>query len=144
MTGDKILPLGALERGEVAKTEEAVVERRLHRAVSRPMSSIRNVLARMAGGPRPGAPALDPAWLDGLARGVLDDVSSRLGKPCDLVDFRATRTGSLTIRLRADRPYVAKMPLQASTEPRLRQNAETLQALGRLGWVTPYLTARYR
>jgi aminoglycoside phosphotransferase (APT) family kinase protein len=77
-----------------------------------------------------------------LADGVIEDLSRRLGSACALVDYGATRTGSLTIRLRADRPYVAKMPLRASTAPRLRLNAQALQLLGQLQWMTPFLAER--
>jgi len=77
-----------------------------------------------------------------LASSVVDDLSDRLGMPCDLLDVHATRTGSLTIRIRADRLCIAKLPLKPATEPRLRQNAQTLTALGQLSWVTPFLSAR--
>jgi aminoglycoside phosphotransferase (APT) family kinase protein len=69
-------------------------------------------------------------------------LSRQLGRPCDLIDVRATRTGSLTIRIQADRAYVAKLPLQPVTEPRLRENARRLGALHQASWMTPFLTAR--
>ncbi len=101
---------------------------------------IKNVLSLLTR--RPGDRRADALLHRTLAKSVVDDLSRRLGTPCDLVDVHATRTGSLTVRVRADRFYVAKLPLQASTETRLRQNAEALKALGQLGWVTPFLSAR--
>jgi len=77
-----------------------------------------------------------------LTDSLRDDFSRRLGTKCDVVDYNATRTGSLTVRLRADRSYVAKLPLRASTEPRLRQNAGALTLLSQLSWVTPFVSAR--
>ena len=106
------------------------------------MAAISNVFARLTGRTRFRPPAADVALHVRLARHVVEDVSARLGHPCDLIDVHATRTGSLTIRARADNAYVAKLPLQASTEPRLRQNAETLQSLGTAEWMTPFLLAR--
>ena len=77
-----------------------------------------------------------------LAKSVIADLSGRLGRPCDLVDVHATRTGSLIVRIRADRSYVAKLPLRPVTEPRLRASAHTLDALGRASWMTPFLSER--
>ena len=139
---DKVLPFEAFAPLKAGHTGDVAVERRLHPASLRPMPIIRNVLARIAGRRGVPLPGADPSKLASLAAGVTDDLSTRLGRTCELGDFRATRTGSLTIWVRGDRDYVAKVPLQARTEPRLRQNAETLRELGQLGWVTPYLAAR--
>jgi aminoglycoside phosphotransferase (APT) family kinase protein len=107
------------------------------------VSAIHNVLARIIRLGRSIVPtANDDASHAHLATSLVDDLARRLGKPCELVDFRGTRTGSLTVRVRADRPYVAKLPLRASTEPRLRQNAKTLGALGEARWITPFLSDR--
>lgn len=100
---------------------------------------LRNVLSRITR--RPHHPSGDALFHSTLANGLVDDLSSRLGTPCALTSFQATRTGSLVVRVRADRPYVAKLPLRATTEPRLRKNAETLEALGRAGWITSDLSA---
>jgi aminoglycoside phosphotransferase (APT) family kinase protein len=77
-----------------------------------------------------------------LAKTVIDDVSARLGTRCELESFHATRTGSLIVRIAGERAYVAKLPLQPSTEPRLRKSAEALDALGTMPWMTPYLADR--
>ena len=106
------------------------------------MSTITSVLARLIGRTRPAAQTADVALHSELAKNVIDDLSRRIGQACDLIDVRATRTGSLTIRIRADRSYVAKLPLQPVTEPRLRENARRLKALGEAPWMTPYLSAR--
>jgi len=101
---------------------------------------IRKVLARISGLGQ--SPASRESLHQELAGSVVKDLSGRLGRACDLIDFRATRTGSLTIRIGADRPYIAKLPLRASTEPRLRQNAQSLHALSQKKWATPFLLAR--
>ena len=84
----------------------------------------------------------DAAFHRTLTDSLINDLSRRLETTCELIDYRATRTGSLTVRVRADRSYVAKLPLQASTGPRLRLNAQALTLLGRLGWMTPFLADR--
>jgi aminoglycoside phosphotransferase (APT) family kinase protein len=104
---------------------------------------IRGILSRMSRGLHAPIQPADERLHAELARDVLDDVSARLGTACELDEVHATRTGSLTIRFRADRPYIAKLPLKASTEPRLRRNAETLKSFGQLRWVSSYLAARY-
>jgi aminoglycoside phosphotransferase (APT) family kinase protein len=65
-----------------------------------------------------------------------------MGTRCELEGFHATRTGSLIVRIAGDRAYVAKLPLQPSTEPRLRKSADALNALGNMRWMTPYLADR--
>jgi aminoglycoside phosphotransferase (APT) family kinase protein len=107
-----------------------------------PVVALKNVLSRMTGRRHSAVRPADVSFHSTLAKSLIDDLSGRLGKPCNLIDFHATRTGSLTVRIRADRSYVAKLPLQASTEPRLRQNAQTLRVLGQFSWVTPFLSAR--
>ncbi len=104
--------------------------------------ALKNVLSRITGlaGRRPEPPD-DTFYHSTLANSLVDGLSSRLGKPCALIDFQATRTGSLVVRVRADRPYVAKLPLRATTEPRLRKNADTLDSLSRAAWMTPDLSA---
>jgi hypothetical protein len=93
---------------------------------------------------RPAAqPAEDGLHHEALARAVVDEIARQLGRPCRLDDFHATRTGSLIVRVGGDRDYVAKLPLQPSTEPRLRESARALQALGQMPWVTPFLYARW-
>jgi aminoglycoside phosphotransferase (APT) family kinase protein len=106
------------------------------------MAGISNVLTRFIGRTRFRPSTADVSLHVGLAKRVVEDITSRLGQPCDLVDVNATRTGSLTIRVQADRAYFAKLPLQASTEPRLRQNAHTLQSLAQATWMTPFLSSR--
>jgi aminoglycoside phosphotransferase (APT) family kinase protein len=104
--------------------------------------ALTSVLARLIGRGPSQTPAADVPLHSNLARSVVDDLSNQLGQSCELVDVRATRTGSLTIRIRADRSYVAKLPLQPVTEPRLRENARRLKALGDAPWMTPYLSTR--
>ncbi len=121
----------------------ARLERALHLWVgSLPVTTISRVLARITGSTRVLAGSPDVSLHSRLANSVIDDLSTQLGTSCDLIDVHATRTGSLTIRIRADRPYVAKLPLQAVTEPRLRENAQRLKALGQASWMTPFLKAR--
>jgi aminoglycoside phosphotransferase (APT) family kinase protein len=105
--------------------------------------ALRDLLARVARRRRnrPTRPS-EIAFQQTLATALVQDLSRRLGTPCDLVNFHATRTGSLTVRARADRSYVAKLPLHASTEARLRQNAQALQTFGQSSWLTPFLSAR--
>jgi aminoglycoside phosphotransferase (APT) family kinase protein len=106
-------------------------------------ATIKNVLARLTRGTGLSQVRPSDALLHmSLATSVIDDLSRRLGTPCELIDVHSTRTGSLTVRIRADRFYVAKLPLQASTEPRLRQNAQALNALGQVRWATPFLSTR--
>ena len=106
------------------------------------MAGISNVFTRFIDRTRFRPSTADLSLHLGLAKRVVEDMTTRLGQPCELVDVHATRTGSLTIRVDAGRAYFAKLPLQASTEPRLRQNAHTLQSLGQAGWMTPFLSTR--
>jgi aminoglycoside phosphotransferase (APT) family kinase protein len=76
-----------------------------------------------------------------LAKTVIGELSHRLDTRCELAGFHATRTGSLIVRINGGRDYIAKLPLQPSTEPRLRRSAEALNALGARPWLTPYLAA---
>jgi len=117
----------------VRRTEH-LVPATLHNALSR--------AARRTWGPQ--ASEEDLLEHRKLAAILTKDIERRLGTPCDLVGVHATRTGSLTVRLQAgDRFLVAKLPLQATTEPRLRRNAQALKALGQRDWVTPFLAARW-
>jgi aminoglycoside phosphotransferase (APT) family kinase protein len=142
-TDDKILRDSDFSTEAARKAHSGIVERRLHPIGPRPMT-ITHVLARITGRRRPPPePAADPLFLGALSSAVAEDVSRQVGRPCEVADFRATRTGSLTIRLTSNRLYVAKVPLHATTEPRLRKNADTLEALGQQSWVTPYLSARW-
>ena len=59
--------------------------------------------------------------------------------PATLIDFHATRTGSLIVRIRADQPTWQSCRCRPSTEPRLRENAQSLKALGQANWMTPFL-----
>jgi aminoglycoside phosphotransferase (APT) family kinase protein len=102
-----------------------------------------DLILRMTGRRRPSTRHGQRSAHATLAHSLVEDFSARIGQRCSLLDCRATRTGSLTCRLRGDRLYVAKLPLRPSTESRLRLNAETLSALGRVDWVTPYLSARF-
>jgi aminoglycoside phosphotransferase (APT) family kinase protein len=106
------------------------------------MTTLTSVLARLIGRAGPSAHTAEVALHAELAKNVIDDVSRQLGTSCAIIDVRATRTGSLTIRFQADRAYVAKLPLQPVTEPRLRENARRLKALHQASWMTPYLSAR--
>lgn len=106
------------------------------------MAALSNVLARMTGRGRVRTPPADAALLSALPGGLIEDLSARLGQQCSLIDCRTTRTGSLVCRIRADRAVVAKLPLRPSTEPRLRQNVQTLRTLSQRDWVTQFLAAR--
>jgi aminoglycoside phosphotransferase (APT) family kinase protein len=104
--------------------------------------SFSDVLLRLTRRGRAFRQPADPASHAALADRLVADLSARLGHACSLIDCHATRTGSLTCRIRADRMYVAKLPLRASTEPRLRLNAQALSGLHRAKWLTPFLAAR--
>ena len=106
------------------------------------MTPLSSLLARVTGRQDPQAAEADVSLHASLAKSVIVDLSGRLGRSCDLVDVHATRTGSLIVRIRADRSYVAKLPLRPVTEPRLRASAHTLDALGRASWMTSFLSER--
>jgi aminoglycoside phosphotransferase (APT) family kinase protein len=77
-----------------------------------------------------------------LAEAVASDVSDRLGRGYRLTDYRATRTGTLVIRLRGDESLVAKLSLRPANDPRLRHSATALDGLHACGWITPFLADR--
>jgi aminoglycoside phosphotransferase (APT) family kinase protein len=77
-----------------------------------------------------------------LASGVIEELSRHLKHTCHLDSIHLTRTGSLIVRIHADRSYVAKLPLYATTEPRLRRSAAALNTLSQSEWMTPFLAGR--
>ena len=116
--------------------------RRTEHLVPATLQNVFSRVTRRARGPEAGAE--DELEHRRRAAILIHDMARRLGKPCDLLGLHATRTGSLTVRVQAgDRFLVAKLPLHATTEPRLRRNAQALKALGKRSWVTPFLSARW-
>jgi aminoglycoside phosphotransferase (APT) family kinase protein len=106
------------------------------------MTVFGSVFARLTGRSRARAQAADVSLHGTLAKNVIAELSDRLGHPCELVDLHATRTGSLIVRIQADRAYIAKVPLLETTAPRLWRSAQVLQTLGSAEWMTPALAAR--
>jgi hypothetical protein len=77
-----------------------------------------------------------------LADAVGADVSRRRSRTYHVTDCRATRTGTLLIRLHADDSLIGKLSLRPANEPRLRHSAETLAGLQASDWLTPFLADR--
>ncbi len=77
-----------------------------------------------------------------LADEVASDVSRRLSRDYRVTDHRATRTGTLLVRLHAQESLIAKLSLRPTNEPRLRHSADALKTLHTGAWVTPFLADR--
>jgi hypothetical protein len=106
------------------------------------MAAITNVLARIAGRSLFPGRSANVSLHTRLAARVVEDLSRHLQRSCHLDDIHLTRTGSLIVRIHADRSYVAKLPLYATTEPRLRRSADALTRLAQAEWMTPFLAGR--
>ncbi|HTG90402.1 MAG TPA: aminoglycoside phosphotransferase family protein [Vicinamibacterales bacterium] len=106
------------------------------------MAAITNVLARIAGRSLFPGRSANLSLHTRLAARVVEDLSRHLQRSCHLDDIHLTRTGSLIVRVHADRSYVAKLPLYATTEPRLRRSADALKTLAQAEWITPFLAGR--
>jgi len=109
------------------------------------MTVFESVLARLTGRTRSAGQNVDVSGHGQLAKTVIDELADRLGQRCELRGLHATRTGSLIVRIVAtggECTYIAKLPLLATTAPRLQRSARILDTLGNANWMTPALASR--